>query len=638
MPLGDLLLGRRLKSTEDSEQKLGVSTGFPLLGIDALSSTAYGTEAALLILMHAGVAGFSYLMGVTWVIIGLMMIVLLSYRQTIKAYPTGGGSYTVATENLGRRAGLVAASALLLDYVLVVAIGASAGVAVIVTVFPSTMPYVVPMSLGLIALMTIVNLRGVKESGMAFAIPVYGYITCLLGIIAYGVFRSITEGPNFRPLTEIPDIPVAFEAIWWMLLLRAFSNGCAALTGIEAIANGVELFQQPPVRSAQRVLMLVVVVLSLSYLGLSYLAVQLHIPALTAESGQYKLLIAQIIAAVVGEGGLYFVFVGFLMALMALSANTSFAGFPNLCRLLARDDYMPHAFNARGRRLVYSAGIWTLTILSSALTIALGGLLENLLPLYAVGVFLAFTLSQIGMVRHWRNSDDPKRKSYLLINATGATMTGVATLVIMVTKFQAGAWMALILMPAFVILFFAIKRHYIQVNRATSVHHEMDVTLIQRPIVIVPVQRWNSLTERAMRFAINLSDDVQAIHVADGEGDEAISYLRRDWKEFVEDPLRSVKRKAPELIIIPSPYRRIITPILEYVKARRIQHPGRQIMVVVPELVEARWYQYFLHNQRAQALKAALLIQGENDIVVMNVPWYLDQHMPKKEKAISRRK
>jgi len=629
MPLGDLLLGRRLKSSEGHEQKIGVTTGFPLLGIDALSSSAYGTEAALLILLHAGALGFNYLLPVTWAIIALMTVVLLSYLQTIKAYPHGGGSYTVATENLGRRAGLVAASALLLDYILVVAIGSAAGVAAMVSAFPALQPYMVPLALGLVLLMTIVNLRGVKESGAAFAIPVYGYILALLGIVGYGVFRVMTEGAVVRPQTELPPVPDGFEALTWLLLLRAFSNGCAALTGIEAVANGVPLFRNPPVKSAQKVLTMVVIILSLAYLGLAFLANHFHAAALSAEEGHYQMLVTLIVGAVVGKGALYYIFIGFLIALMALSANTAYAGFPNMCRLLARDDYLPHAFNARGRRLVYSAGIWTLTILAGALIVAFGGLLEKLIPLYAVGVFVAFTLSQWGMVQHWRHDNDPHRYTYLAINLIGAFMTGVATLVIMYTKFAAGAWLALILIPAFVFLFYAIKRHYIQVNRATSVHHEIDVAHLEPPVVIVPVQRWNSLTERALRFALNLSPIVEAIHVADGEDEEAIAYLRRDWKEFVEDPLHRVKRKAPELIVIPSPYRRIITPILEYVKARRSTHPGRQIMVVIPELVEARWYQYFLHNQRAQALKAALLIQGENDIVVMNVPWYLDQHMPK---------
>lgn len=636
MPLGDILLGRRLGNSEDHEQKIGPTTGFPLLGIDALSSTAYGTEAALFVLMWVGMVGFSVLMPITWVIIAVMTIVMLSYLQTVVAYPNGGGSYTVATDNLGRKPGLIAGSALLLDYILVVAIGSSAGVGALVSAFPHLQPYLVPMSLALVLMMTIINLRGVKESGAAFAIPVYGYIVILLGIIALGIFKTVQAGGNPVPLVPPEHIHKTTQTIGWLLLLKAFSNGCAALTGIEAVANGVPLFRDPASKNAQRVLIMVVGVMALIFAGLAFLANAYKTPAMSAEEGNYRTVLSQIVAAVVGNGPAYYIFLFFLLALMALSANTAYAGFPRMCRLLARDDYLPHAFAARGRRLVFHYGIWVLTGFACLLIIAFGGLLERLLPLYAVGVFVAFTLSQFGMVKHWNRHPEElaqKRFPWLprTINFVGGVVTGLATLVILYTKFQQGAWLALIMVPGFVVLFLAIKRHYIEVNRMTSAHHSIDTENLEPPLIIVPVQRWSSMTEHAIQFSVTLSPDVEAIHIADGEDDESIMYLHRDWNQFVVEPLEAIGKKAPELIVVPSPYRHIIRLILDYVRAKRKTHPGRRIMVVVPELVEAKWYQYFLHNQRAQALKAALLLQGQQDIMVLNVPWYMHPERRAKE-------
>jgi len=631
MALGDLLLGRPLKSSDEQHQKIGFGTGLPLMGIDALSSSAYGTEAALFVLIPVGLAGLGAITPITAAIIILMIIILISYCQTIRAYPHGGGSYAVASENLGRTPGLVAASALLLDYILVVAIGASAGVAAIVSAYPPAQPYIVPLSLMLIAIVTIINLRGVKESGAAFAGPVWIYILLLLGILGYGCVQAFMNGGTLKAIIEPAHIDASkhAETITWFLIIKSFSNGCAALTGIEAVANGVQFFKEPAWKNAQRVLIAVVLILAATYGMMAYLSTVFDIRAMSAHEVGYRSVLSQIVEAIIGRNWLYWIFITALLILMALSANTAFAGFPAMTRILARDDFMPHAFGARGRRLVFHTGIWTLTICASILIIALGGLLERLIPLYAVGVFVAFTLSQWGMVIHWNRTKEKNYKVYRVINGTGAIVCGFATIMILYSKFFEGAWIALILVPGFWFLFMGIKRHYIEVYRASASRHPIDVTKVGPLKVVVPVQRWSSISERGITFAMNLSPDVTAIHIETGTDAKGLEILKRDWNLFVEEPLRTAERAVPELKVIHSPYRRIITPILEYVRELRSEHPNQQIVVVIPELVEARWYQYFLHNQRAQSLKAALLIQGEDDIVVMNVPWYLHQHRTK---------
>ena len=628
MELLDRILGRRLATHEEEEQKVGVFAGIPMLGLDALSSSAYGPEAALTILLPLGAAGLAYLAPITLIILLLLAVLFFSYRQTIAAYPGGGGSYTVAKENLGTWPGLLAAAALLLDYILNVAVGISAGVGALVSAAPGLHKHILALCLGTLVLIAFINMRGVRESGVAFALPTYLFVGTLFATLAIGLVKTLLSGGHPIPLTPPPALPAGVAGAGLWLLMRSFASGCTAMTGVEAVSNGVSAFRKPSVLYAQRTLAAIVVILGALLAGIAFLARVYHIGATDPDSPAYQSMVSQLVGAVMGHGLFYYITLGSVLCVLALSANTSFADFPRLCRLLAQDDFMPHAFANRGRRLVYSWGIVILSTLAALLLIAFGGITDRLIPLFAVGAFLAFTLSQAGMVVHWRRNiaqtGDKKASASLFVNAFGTVATAIALVVVIAAKFVEGAWVTILIVPCLLLLFHGVNKHYNYVAQFIRCPRPMNVDNLQPPVIVVPIKSWSILTENALRFALRLSPDVIAVHIGGAEG-EAYA-LRTQWEQYVEKPISDAGLPQPRLMVLASPYRRLFTPLFTYISQLKDENPGRIIAVIIPELVESHWHQYLLHNQRATGLKAALLLRGDKRVVVINVPWYLREH------------
>ena len=623
MALGDYLLGRRLATDEEGEQRVGVWAGIPMLGLDALGSAAYGPEAALTLLIPLGAAGVSAIGPISTLIILLLFIVYVSYRQTIAAYPQGGGSYTVARENLGTTAGLLAAAALMLDYVLVVAVGISAGIGALVSALPSLQPHTLSLCLATLAMITVVNLRGVRESGLAFAAPTYLFVVSLLSVIAIGVAKSVMAGGHPTPVAPPPHLPAAEVSASFWLLMRAFASGCTAMTGVEAISNGVAAFQEPTVPRARRTLTAIITLLGVMLAGIAYLCHAYGIGATEPGRPGYESVLSQMVAAVVGRGWAYYVTIGSVLAVLALSANTGFADFPRLCRIVAMDGYLPNGLAHRGRRLVYSQGILLLAALSAGLLIAFGGITDNLIPLFAVGAFLAFTLSQAGMVEHWRRLGGPHSGKAMAINALGAGCTAVTLAVVLVSKFLEGAWVTILLLPVLLALFSAVHAHYLTVAREVAADSPIDAEGLEPPVALLPIRGWSAITRKALRFALEISPEVYALHVADDE--RTMLALEDGWERNVREPARAAHRDPPRLVVVYSPYRRIYSPLKQIITDLQKAHPGRDIAVIVPELVGTRWFHYILHNQTAAVIKAYVLLSGFRRVVVINVPWYLSK-------------
>jgi amino acid transporter len=621
--LRDLLLGRPLASHEEGEQRVGPVAGIPMLGLDALSSAAYGPEAAMTLLIPLGAAGLGYIGPISTIIIILLLIVYLSYRQTIGAYPTGGGSYTVARQNLGLFPGLLAAAALLLDYVLVVAVGISAGVGALVSAVPGLQPHTLLLCLGILALIALVNLRGVRESGVAFVLPTYLFVACLFAVIAIGLVKTWLAHGHPAPEVAPPAVAAATATAGWWIVLRAFASGCTAMTGVEAVSNGVGAFREPAVGNAKRTLSAIIGILVALLAGIAYLAGVYHIGATEPGVAGYQSVLSQLVAAVVGVGPFYYVCIGSILIVLALSANTGFADFPRLCRLIAQDGFLPRVFASRGRRLVYSLGLYVLTGLSAFLLIIFGGITDRLIPLFAVGAFLAFTLSQAGMVVHWWSSEGPARTPAMLVNGLGALATGVTLMVVLVAKFAEGAWVMTLLIPALLAVFVMVWRHYRAVSVEIANPLPLDVANIQPPIVIIPMSQWNRMSQKGLRFALKLSRDIFVVQVQAGAASEGD--LSGRWAEFVEGPAKRAHLPVPTLVTLASPYRHVFNPLIDYILETKRAHPDRQIAVLIPELVARRWYHHLLHNKRAAMLKALLLVRGDEDIVVINVPWYLSE-------------
>jgi amino acid transporter len=623
MGLANWLLGRPLATAESEEHKITVWGGIPILGLDALSSAAYGPEAALTVLLPLGAMGLTYAAPIVGLILALLTILYFSYRQTMHAYPSGGGSYIVAKSNLGTTAGLFAAAALLLDYVLTVAVGISAGVGALISAIPSLHEHILGLCMGVLVLVTIVNLRGVKDAGVVFFVPTYLFIVSLLGVIVYGIFQSVTHSGHPQPVQSAAAMPTATMGVGIWLLLRAFASGCTAMTGVEAVSNGIQAFAEPRVKYAQKTLAAIVIILGLLLAGIAYLSGAYHIGATDPNSPAYQSVISQLVSAIAGRGVIYYVTLFSVIAVLALSANTGFADFPRLCHLIAEDEFLPHFFAVRGRRLVFSAGILILALMCAALLIAFGGITDRLIPLFAIGAFLAFTLSQAGMVAHWWKIREKGWKVSLGINGLGAICTGITLVVVMAAKFTEGAWITVLLIPLLVLMFYWIRKHYHRVDAETAYDRPINLAGLKPPLVLVPIKNWDSISEPAIRFAMTICSDVLAIHVVDEEDESG--ELKEHWEKFVAGPIEKTGRPVPKLKIVHSPYRRFIQPILDNVRELREANPNRVIAVVVPELVKSNWFHYPLHNQRANILKAVLLFSGGKDVVVINVPWYLDR-------------
>lgn len=626
MNLNTLLFGRRLSNREHEDKKLGWIEAVPAMGLDGLGSSSYGPEAALTILIPLGALGLVYLGPVMGSIIALLVILYLSYRQTLAAYPSSGGAYVVAKENLGEYPSLLAAAALMIDYVLNVAVGVSAGVGALVSALPSLHPYILPLCLAIVAVVTLANLRGTGEAGWLFALPTYLFIASFLGVIAYGVFRIVVESDP-APVVAPPPLAASASSAGIWLLMHAFASGCTAMTGVEAVSNGIGSFREPILKNAYITLTIIVVVLGLLLGGIAIIAAWFDIGAMDQTKEGYQSVLSQLVGALVGFNAFYYVAMSSLLCILCLSANTSFVGFPRICRMVAADGYLPKGFAQPGRRLVFTVGILFLSALASLLLIAFGGITEKLIPLFAIGAFLTFTVSQTGMVVHWwRQKQRQPRK--LAMNAVGAVATGAALLVILLAKFTEGAWITLIAVPVTIGLLRAVKSYYDGLEDQLRKPGPIILDEIDPPTVLVVTESWNRLSERAIRFALTLSPDVVAVHLVrlgGPETEEGEKALREQWQTEVEEPVAARGLQPPRLMLIPAPYRELHEPLLRLIEKLDADAPERQVAVLIPETVKEKWWQNILHMNRAGRLRTQLLKFGGSRLTVVTVPWRLSR-------------
>ena len=595
------LLGRPLATAQASHERLSNPVALAIFSSDPLSSVAYATEEILLVLILAGTAALHYSIGISIVIVGLVVIVAASYRQTIYAYPSGGGAYVVAKTNLGEMPGLVAAAALLIDYVLTVAVSVAAGIAAITSAVPALHDYRVALGLLAVGILTWGNLRGVRESGKIFALPTYLFVGGLGLMILVGLGRELFGTPVDHAVASVP----AVEGLTLFLLLRAFSSGCTALTGIEAISNGVPAFRDPVSKNAATTLTWMATILACLFLGVTILA---HIYGLVPR--EEETLISQIARISLGGGVLYYFMQVATMLILILAANTSYNGFPRLASLLARDGFLPRQMRSLGDRLAFSNGILILGVCAAVLLIVFRGDTHALIPLYAVGVFLSFTLSQSGMVRHWLELKGEGWRKALAINMTGAVATGVATVVLALTKFTHGAWVVIVLVPLLIGMFRKIQWHY------RIADWQLALDMYERPrtpppnVLVMPINGVNRSIVMALDYARRCGEDLRAVYV-DLDPDETIK-IKGQWERW---------GGGTPLVILPSPYRSFLAPLLNYIQTVRQEQPGVWVTVVLSEVIPARWWQNLLHNQRALLIKAALLFQFR--VVVIDVPYHL---------------
>jgi amino acid transporter len=619
------LIGRPLATADAPHQTIGKLIGLAVFASDALSSTAYATQEIMIILAVAGAGAFRYVFPISIAIVILMAIVTFSYEQTIHAYPGGGGAYIVSRDNLGELPALVAGAALLMDYILTVAVSISSGVAQVVSAFPGVMEYRVVIAVGLILFVMLMNLRGVKESGAAFAIPTYFFvlsmfITVIMGLVKYfnGTLGMVVDPPHLE--TE-----GALMVITPFLLLHAFSSGTAALTGIEAISNGITAFKEPRSKNAGQTLIMMAMILASLFLGISFLAS--HSGAMPSE---IETVISQLARTVFGGQGIpYLMVIASTALILILAANTAFADFPRLSALTAADGFLPRQLTFRGSRLVYSGGIVVLAVIASLLVIGFKASVTSLIPLYAIGVFLSFTLSQSGMARRWRKSGHLKPgeeivergstlrynrgwKYKMFINGFGAVCTAIVMFIFAITKFKDGAWIVIILIPILVLILIQIHRHYRHVANSLSLDNFPAQRQFTRNRVIMPISGVHNGTLAALHFASSLSDDITVLHVS-------------------IDPVETAKVKAKwetwgdgyRLVVLESPYRLFIEPLLEYVdKISTILAPNEIITLVVPQFLPKHWYSNFLHMRTAETLRKALL--NRRNIVITEVPYHID--------------
>jgi amino acid transporter len=601
-----LLLGNPIPTARESQERLTKTKALAVFSSDALSSVAYATEEIMKVLVLVGVGVLYLTLPISGVIVLLLAIVVISYQQTIRAYPSGGGSYIVANDNLGMLAGLTAAGALLVDYVLTVSVSIASGVAQITSLVPEWLPYQVPLGVGAVVLIVLGNLRGIRESGSIFAVPTYLFVGLMYLLIGYGLYRVfLGGGMTYEPPPSVRQ-PIG-EALGLFVLMRAFAQGCTAMTGTEAISNGVPAFKPPEWENARKTLVAMGILLGTMFLGLSYLAVQINVLPADDET-----VISQIGRTVFGSGPLWVALQIATALILILAANTSFSDFPRLSSILAKDRFLPRLFQFRGDRLAFTTGIVALAVLSILLLIVFNGSLDALIPLYAVGVFTSFTLSQAGMVVHWRRLREPGWHKSAVINGVGAVATAIVTMVIAVTKFADGAWLVILLIPLLIGLFWSIHRHYLVLDTA----RKAETPLLPEEVTVravVPIADLGIQARQALAFARAIAPDDQhvvAVHVTDDVA--SAERLRQEWSEW---------ESGVELIIVESPFRSLAGPLLAYIDALKDTHPTDTITVVLPEFVPSHWWEHLLHNQTALRLKAALLFHP--GIVVSNVPYHM---------------
>jgi amino acid transporter len=605
------VVGSPLASSQAINERLDKVRALAIFSADAISSTAYGTQEILLVLILAGTGALSVSLPIAAIIGALIAIVAISYRQTVRAYPSGGGSYIVARANLGIFPGLTAASALMIDYVLTVAVSTSAGVAAVTSAVPDLYPQRVPIALVIVWLIVLGNLRGIRESGKIFALPTYLFIVSFAAMLIVGAVRAATG----TLVTQLPSEPIAATAapLTLLLILRAFSSGCSALTGLEAIANGVPAFKPPESKNASITIGWMAVTLGTFFIGLTVLAHYMHVvPFLNGQ----PTVVSQVANATFGRTPAYFVVQISTMLILFMGTNTSFADFPRLASILAHDGFLPKHMAFRGERLAFSSGIVVLAALASVLLFIFKADTNRLIPLYAIGVFLAFTLSQSGMVVHWRRLHDPGWKRSMIVNGTGAVGTAVVVLIAGGTKFTHGAWIALVALPLLILLFERVSHHYRRVARQLELR-EGDFDEMQRTppgsssqTVVVPVEDLDRAVLRTLDYARSLSENVTAVHITDDL--QEAERLRAEWEE-----------KVPEIaiVIVESPYRALVAPFLAYIDAVDRANPRGRITVVLPEFVPAHFWQGFLHNQPATRLRRAL--KRRQNTAVVSVLYHL---------------
>ena len=600
-----LLLGRPIPTHLAHHERLSKVTGLAVLSSDALSSVAYATEEILRVLVIGGLASLTFARPIGLLIAALLGLVAFSYRQTIHAYPGGGGAYIVSKDNLGINAALVAAAALLIDYTLTVAVSIAAGVAAVTSAFPSLHVNRVELSLVFLAVLAIGNLRGIRESGQIFAIPTYFFIGMILVLLAVGAYRFVTG--TVHPIEIQAAVPVGTGTLGWFMLLTAFSNGCTAMTGVEAVSNGVPAFRPPEAKNAAQTLVTMAVLAITMFVGITLLAQAYHVVPSETET-----VVSQIARGTFGgRGALYFCVQLATMLILVLAANTAYSDFPRLASIVARDAYLPRQFTNQGDRLAFSNGIVALSVFAAVLLIVFKGDTHALIPLYMIGVFISFTLSQAGMVLHWRRLKEPGWRTSAFVNGLGAAATGVVLVIVTMTKAVEGAWIIIVLIPVLVAVFISTHRHYARVADQLSLtqwHGEVR----QHSTVLVPIGGVHRAVLQAVEYARSLSDDVRALFVdTDPVSTEKV---RKDWDRWGE---------GTTLVVLPSPYRSLMEPLLEYIEQLQAAHPDDYVTVILPEFVPKRWWQHLLHNQRALLIKGALLFRPR--VVVTSVPFHLER-------------
>ena len=615
-----ILFGSPLPSWRAMHEKLPKILALPILASDALSSVAYATEEILIVLLFAGslILHHPYVFYISGAIVTVLVVVSTSYRQTVHAYPSGGGAYTVAKENIGITAGLTAGAALAIGYILTVSVSIAAGTDAIISANPLLSPYRIELCIAFVALITLGNLRGVRESGLAFAAPTYIFIVSIFTLIIIAIFRLQTTGLTI-PSSTIPVSPAAgISAVTLFLILRAFSGGCAAMTGTEAISNAVPAFKPPESKNAASTLAIMAGILGVMFIGVSYIAWKTQlIPLKDIPGVQYETVISQIASATFGRSWFYYLIQYGTTAILILAANTSFAGFPRLASVMARDRYLPRQFYNVGDRLVFSNGIIVLALLAALLIVVFKGDTHKLIPLYALGVFLSFTLSQTGMVKRF-NAIRPRGWQWsALVSGIGAVVTGVVTVVLAVVKFTEGSFVVVILIPVFVLIFYKMNSHYVKLgNQLRLTPEDKFVPLNNTVLVLTPSIHRGVL--HALEYAKGLSADVRAIHIETDPLDTAL--LLERWETW---------GGGIPLVILESPYRSIVGPLLDYLEEAKQERKDYVITVVVPELAPVRWWHSLLHNQTGLMIKFALLFR--RDIIVTNVRYFPERTSEKGE-------
>lgn len=598
-----VILGPALSSEDAASEQITPVEGLSALSLDALTSVAYGPEAILLVLAGAGAAALHLILPITIAIVGLLVLLVISYRQVIDAYPHGGGAYAVTRDNFGPQASKLAGASLIVDYTLTVAVSIAAGVGQLTSAFPSTTSYTVPMCLGILLIITVLNLRGLGEGARVFLLPTMIFIVGLLAIIAIGLLHplGLQATPTGRSLVSSHTV----EAVSVLLVLKAFSAGCSALTGVEAIANGVPLFKKPRVERAKRTELLLGSILAVMLLGLAELSNKFHVEPRSGET-----VLSQIMADAVGRHWAYYIVSLTITLVLALAANTSFGGLPVLTSLLARDNYLPHLFGVRGRRLVFGNGVWVLAGFSAVLLIAVRGNTNSLIPLFAIGVFIGFTMSQSGLVVHWRRIREKGWSRRAIINGAGALVTGLATMIFLFSKFLEGAWVVVIAIPSLILLFNRIEVYYARAGKDLEAGRIPAPLEVKHVVVVIPVHDVSRLTQNALSEGISLGDEVIAVTVEfdDVEPGRPRTDIEAKWKEW--DP-------GVPLQVLHTNYASIVEPIMALVDELR-SRGGLQVVVLIPVVLPDRLRYRLLHNQIDVALTAAL--HRRPDVVVARVP------------------